>query len=342
MPLLPGSTIAKTCLALLCSLPLLSACTADGPAGPTDKERLGLYLEGALGYFIAGDLDRAQQQVQFGLGVDEDNERLLLLLGDIHQQRGTTIDIRTAEAIFRAHPAQHDFRVRLGLGKALERMGVLYDEAASAVRSGKRSTEAPDPAARADELHADALQAWRESQENYEATLKIHLGEMGAIGGMVRVCALLGEETESVRWSRELIEVLESYNRTRHLELEDVTLAARRERELKSGIARNTDLIVKTLLHISTIHIRQNELQKAVDELGAVIAIDPELPQAYSRRAQVYFDLAQYQRASDTLQSFLKLSAQLPFDHPDIRQAYGLLRRCKDALATGGLLGSRN
>ena len=340
MPSFPSPIRMKPGLALLCCLPLLGACFTERPGDLTDKERVALYFEGAIGYFYAGDLDRAQQQAQFGLRVDEGNERLLLVLGDIHQARGTTVDLLTAEAIFRAHPAQHDYRVRLGLGKALERMGILYEDAAEAIRSGDRITDAPDPTLRADQLEADARESWDESRAKYLATLEIRLGDIQATGGLVRVCALLGDEVESVRWGREYIEILKSSSRIRRLELEDATLAADRERSLRAAIAGNDEAIIKTRLHISTIYTRQVKLQEAVDELGAVIAINPDLPQAYSRRAQLYFDLAQYQRAYDTLQSFLKLSAQLPFDHPDIRQAYTLQRRCKDALAASDLLGS--
>lgn len=341
MPLFPSATQLKPGIAWLCCLPLLAACNSNDPEGMTDEERIGLYFEGAVGYFYQGDLDRAQQQVQFGLLLDEDNERLLLVLGDIHQARGTTADIQAAEAIFRDHPAQHDYRVRLGLGKALERMGILYEDAATAIRSGDRTTDALDPAKRADQLEVDAREAWEESRTCYLATLEIRFGDVQATGGLLRVCALMGDEVESVRWGREYIEILKSSSRIRRLELEDATLAANRERELRVAIAGNDNSIIKTRLHISTIYTRQGKLQEAVDELGAVIAINPDLPQAYSRRAQLYFDLAQYQRASDTLQSFLKLSAHLPFDDPDIRQAYALLRLCKDALSAADLVGSR-
>jgi tetratricopeptide (TPR) repeat protein len=220
-------------------------------------------------------------------------------------------------------------------------MGILYEDAAAAIRSGDRTTNALDPAKRADELEVDAKEAWEESRTCYLATLEIRFGDVQATGGLVRVCALMGDEAESVRWGREYIEILKSSSRVRRLELEDATLAADRERELRVAIAGNDDFIIKTRELISTIYTRQGKLQEAVDELGAVIAINPDLPQAYSRRAQLYFDLAQYQRAYDTLQSFLKLSAHQPFDHPDIRQAYTLQRRCKDALSAGGLVGSK-
>ncbi len=342
MPPLPRMTIGKTGTAILCSLTLLGACNSQDKKGMTKEAQLGLHLEGGLGYFTAGDLDRAQVQVQKGLALDHDNERLLLLLGDIHQQRGTTADIRAAEAIFRAHPAQHDFRVQLGLGIALERLGVLFEDAASAIRSGDRTTDALDPAKRADELESHAQEAWTECKACYLETLEIHLGNTKAVAGLVRVCAHLGDEVASIRWGREYIEILKSASRVRQLELEDATLAANRESELKGAIALNDEATIKTHLHISTIYTRQENLQGAVDELGAVIAINPDLPQAYSRRAAIYFRLAQYQRASDTMNTFLKLSAHLPFDHPDIRQAYALLRRCKDALSAGDLVGSKN
>ena len=342
MPLIPRFDVRTTGAAILCSLTLFGACNSQDPAEMTTEQKLGLYLEGGLGYFTAGDLDRAQQQVQRGLQLDEDNERLLLLLGNIHQQRGTTHDIRSAESIFRGHPAQHDYRVQLGLGLALERLGIIYEDASTGIRSGDQTTDALDPAKRADELAAHAQEAWAECMESYLQTLEIHLGEIKAVAGLVRVSALLGDEEASIGWGREYIEILKSASRVRQLELEDATLAANRERELSSSIAMNDEAIIKTLMHISTIYTRQENLQGALDELGAVIAKNPDLPQAYSRRASIYFSLAQYQRASDTLKSYLKLSAHLPFDHPDIRQAYALLRRCKDALSAADLVGSEN
>ncbi len=315
---------------LIMALPLLGSCQSDDPGELTDKERLGLYIEGALGYYAQGDLDRAQQQVEFGLKVDPKNERMLLLLGNIHQHRGTTADIQAAEAIFRDHPAQHDFRVQLGLGQALERMGVIYEDASAAIRSGDRVTDAIDPEERATELGRMATEAWQEAEESYRTTLSISTGDVGAIGGLLRVSALLGNEDQSILWGRDLIDVLNSSSRIRHLELEDATLSAQRERELRASIAGNDEMIVKTHMHISSILTKQGDLPGALDELGQVIDIDPDLPQAHSRRAQLYYDLKQYQRAADTLDSFLKLSSHLPFDHPDIRRAYDLLRKCKD------------
>ncbi|MEO2162448.1 MAG: hypothetical protein ABGY29_07980 [bacterium] len=284
---LPHLTLAKTVTVVLCILALLGACNSQDKSGMTKEAKLGLRLEAGLGYFLEGKLDRAQQQVQRGLLLDDDNERLLLLLGDIHQARGTTADIRAAEAIFRAHPAQHDFRVRLGLGMALERLGILYDDAASAIRSGDQTTDALDPAKRADALAAHAQEAWTECRESYLKTIEIHLGNIKAVAGLVRVCALLGDEVASTQWGREYIQILKSASRIRQLELEDATLAANRESELRGAIALNDEATVKTHLHISTIYTRQGNLQAAVDELGAVLAINPDLPQAYRLKISI-------------------------------------------------------
>lgn len=333
----PALGLAALGLAAL-GLAALAACASSGPRELTKAEKLGYYLENALRYYDLRELDRAQHQVQQGLALDPRNERFLLMLGNIHQLRGTTADVLTAERIFRDHPSPGDYRVQIGLGQALERKGMGYDVAARAIRAGTQTTDAPDPEARADELEAEALSSWREAHERYLQAVEIHSGELHATTGLMRTSALLRRDEESIAWGRELIEVLEASSRVRRMELEDVAIEARRERQLRDAIRANTELIIKTRLQLASLDVRQKRPEAALEELGRVVELDPQLAQAFSRRAQLSYGLGRYIKAKDSIERYITLSAALPFDHPDIRAAYDLLDRCKRALADGDLI----
>ena len=63
-----------------------------------------------------------------------------------------------------------------------------------------------------------------------------------------------------------------------------------------------------------------------------MIELDPQRAEAYSRRAQVLFDLGNYALARDSIDQYLKLSTHLSWDDPAIRRAYDLQARCRAAL----------
>jgi tetratricopeptide (TPR) repeat protein len=159
----PRSSHALRALALpaLCALVLpLAACSSSGLDATERKQMVEMHTDLALGYYQLGDLDRAEQQVLKGLEIDADDEDLKLLLGWTLQRRGRTEDVLRAEQIFRRLP-DDDYRVVLGLAEALEQKGKAFDEAARSIRAGEQDTDAPDPAARADELAASGRESWK-------------------------------------------------------------------------------------------------------------------------------------------------------------------------------------
>ncbi len=320
--------------ALLPLLLVAAGCASQNPADLTMEQKLGGYLERALQHLNDRNLDAAQQQCLRALDLDPENERFLLILGNVHLLRGQTEDILIAERIFRDHPAEHDYRVHLGLGEALERLGVLRGEAADAIRAGERFTDHPDPAARADELEEQAIASWREARSEFEAAEEIHQGEIAAVNGLIRTNALLGSDEESIRWAFTLIEILEASSLVRRTELEDVGIEANRERELRKAIRDNGEMLLNTRLHIASLYRRLGRLEEAVDELGEVIALEPELPEAYSRRAQLYVELGQHLRAKESIEHYLSLCA-LPYEDPRVQRAFALKTECETALARG-------
>ena len=70
-----------------------------------------------------------------------------------------------------------------------------------------------------------------------------------------------------------------------------------------------------------------------------MVELAPDESEAYGKRAQVLFELGRFQQASDSVQRFLELSTDLPFDDPNIRKAFELQSRCRAALADEGTPG---
>ena len=148
---------------------------------------------------------------------------------------------------------QDDFRVQMTWGAAIERKGVFYDEAAEAVRTGRRKTESSDPIERADELSAIAREHWRDAQSKYGRLLELRTGEPEPMGGMVRTSAFLEEYEASVQWARDLIDAVRASQRLVDMQMEENDLTAAREAKLFKDQRTNRDLEVKARLHIATL-----------------------------------------------------------------------------------------
>jgi tetratricopeptide (TPR) repeat protein len=326
-------------LALLASAALLAgligAACNTGPEQMDPEQALAMHREFALRYYDEGDLIRSEQQVDKGLEIEPKDEKLLLMKGWIRQRRGTAEDLFVAEKIFRDLVRGKDYRALLGLSEALERKGVLYWEAAAAVESGERFTEAADPIARAAELRVDAQKSWAESVDFYGRTLDIKPAEIQAINGLQRVHALSGDFEASLGWSNQLIEqsTAEITFWTGQLERPDLTAAE--EQRLRNLLTSSTELQTQTHLHASTVLVQLGRSDEALEHLDQAVELEPDDPHVHSRRAQLLYELGRTEEAVAALESFLRLSDQ-DFDHPDVARALELLTTWQRELELAG------
>ncbi|MCP5024321.1 MAG: hypothetical protein GY930_21450 [bacterium] len=315
------------------ALTLFTSCFSSGdkPNELSDKEKIGLYYERALRYYEMRELDRCQDQAQKGLDLDEDNERLLLILGRCYQTRGTLTDVLYAEQIFRDHPAQDDYRVAQCLAGSLERKGSFFDEASIAVASGDRFTEAADPQARALELKADANEAWQESYETYEAALKLYSGSFETLNGLMRTSVYLDRFDDSFAWSTHFLESVAESNALFSKQLKENELRGVSTVQTEKTLLDNIDLEIQIRLHRSELRYRDGNTAQALVELDEILTLDDTVAEVYARRGQLLHSLGEYQRSTDALEHFLSLSTE-KFEHPNVRQAFGILEKNKQAL----------
>ena len=273
-------------------------------------------------------------QATRGLELDPENERFQLMFGRAHLMRGDRDSIQMAIDMFEQMANQDDFRVQMTWGAAIERKGVFYDEAAEAVRTGRRKTESSDPIERADELSAIARAHWRDAQAKYERSLELRTGEPEPMGGMVRTSAFLEEYEASVQWARDLIDAVRASQRLVDMQMEENDLTAAREAKLFKDQRTNRDLEVKARLHIAT-------LERQLGNLAGLRSVRrdhrprPRLVVAHSLQAQVLFELGEFRRAKDAINRFIELKARTgesSVSDPEIVRAYDMVDRCDEAL----------
>lgn len=316
--------------ALLASA-LLAACSTTG-ATPVDEDRqIEIHTESAVGYMNMGEYDRAIDQAMRGLSLDPDNQRLKLYLARALLLRRGTQDVLRAEKVLRELDGTEDFRVPLGLGEVLERKGVAFDEAGRAIASGERFTQAPDPQARGKELRDQAVATWRESVSYYERANALRPNDPEVVSGLVRVHGLLGDLEESLQWADGILATSANDRAFWQTSLRRPDMSVAEEDRIRGELARLTSLQSAVLMQASTSALALDRREQALAYLDQLIAIDPDLAEAHSRRAQLLMDLGRYEEAIAGIDSYLRL-AGLPYEHPYVKRAYELRRACEVAM----------
>lgn len=317
-------------LGVFVALTSLSSCSS-GPEERDPEELFTLYRESAFYYWQSKDFVRAEAQAQNALAIHPDDLSCNLYLGNIGLLKGTTKDLLAAEQRFRNMKQQDDFRVQLGLGEVLERLGMVYDEAAAAIESGQRTTEAPDPAARVAELHELAAKAWSESVEHFQKVLEGKPNEASAINGLQRVLALEGNLEGALVWTNRMLDLVDvdlSFYRAK-LAREGITVEEEndlRDRMNNSlGLAERTYLLGASMLH----ELGRDEAE--LEYLSKAAEISPKTPETWSRKAQAEMSLKRYDEAIASLDKFLALTNE-PFESASVQRAYELRELCEKEL----------
>ena len=112
--------------------------------------------------------------------------------------------------------------------------------------------------------------------------------------------------------------------------------------QLKDSLTAVGKLSKSTLKAVGTEYSAlEQELQESQNQVKALQqqaadsdATSEELAAAYSRRAELHFDLGHYQRAVDSIDQFLRSVPDREYDDPDVRRAYELRGDALDALAS--------
>jgi tetratricopeptide (TPR) repeat protein len=309
------------------------ACASDGITAEQKTKLVDGFSETASQYFAMGEYDRANAQCIRGLQLDPDNTRLKLVQAWSLQKRGTTEDIAAAERLFRELQSTGDFRAILGLAEATERRGLAFAEGAEKLKSGQRVTEAADPQKRIDDYEKESIKSWTESRSLYLKALEQQRINPDVLNGLVRVEMLLGNTAQALEWDDKLIattqETLDYWNE----QLKRSGVSTSDEKQYRGEVRARTKVATMAHLTGADLCVTLNRLEKALEHLDAAIALDPDRPASYARRAQVEKDLGLPKKALADIEKFIGISTLDP-NHPDIQRAWRLRTECEE-LARG-------
>lgn len=317
-------------------LPLLCVLAGCQSTDMSDEEReriLSIHIETSGAYLSMGDYGRAVDQALRGLKVEPENFKLRLYLARGLQKTGRTIDMARAEQVFRSMPRGEDYRVALGLAETIERRGIAQSEAATAVRAGRRFTEAPDPAVRADELETDARAAWSESIDLYHDALALAPEDAEILNGLVRAHTLLGENETAITWGDRVIEVTSSDRAWWTEALQRPGMSPRDEAAGRRSLDRLDRLESSVRLNSYTLLAASKSLTAALGHLDRAAELDPKNTNLHSRRAELLIDLGRHADALHAIDDYLSRT-EANFDSEDVRRAFRLRTACREALAT--------
>lgn len=316
----------KIAWALLAVLTCFTAGCATEEA-KRQENLLEIYKNTAESYYQLKDNDRAVGQAIKALQIDPDDLKIKLILAWSLTRRGTIEDLVHAEMVFRTIADEEDFRATLGLGTTLERLGVANSEAADAVASGRRITEARDPKERAAELRERSTELWAEASTWYEKTLTMQKSNLDALNGLQRVDALLGKPASSLARSQQMITALVADRAFWEVQVKKTRIEDSEEREIRKMIGQFVDLEVATRIHAAQVLHSQSENEKALAQLDAAIILNPDRADVHGMRAVVQRDMGRYDNAIADAERFISLSPQLS-DSPDVKKAFDLIEAC--------------
>ncbi len=327
---LPAAKLS--CTALLCLALMLSGCRSKGPRIDSDVQ-LSIHKEAALAYYENGQLDRAEDQALRGIGIDRQDTSLRLMLGWIYLRRGTTESLYKARGVFEDFAKNEEPRADLGLGETLERLGRVHQETADSIDKGERFASGGDPERTSRKLREDARQLFSDARAAYQRVLDRQPDNLKALNGMQRAHSLEGNYAASLEYSNKLIEVASSERDALRTSLADPEriLTDRSEDGLRE-VARTTEnLLAETHFFAYSLALALDRKQEALEHLNQTVEMRPKLTEAWSRRAQLNFDLGHFAQTVADVTQFVKLSDK-PFDDPDIRQAWQLKHDAEQAM----------
>lgn len=322
------SPLLRLVLLALCLLP--AACNS-GPKERDPEELFTLYRESGFFYWQSEDFERAEIQFARALEIKPDDLSSNLFMANLNLLKGRTETLLSAEQRFLSIEDQTDYRVQLGLGQAREGLGVLYSDAAAEIAAGTRKTQAPDPAARVDELYEMSAETWSKAKQNYRATLEVKPNHADAINGMQRILALEGDLEGALVWTNRLLDLVKVDRAYYESRLARPGITDAEESDLRQRMQNSNDLAMETYLFGASLLHQLDRPVAELEYLQSAIDIAPERATLYSRRAQAQMALSNYEEAIHSLDRFLALS-DLPFESADIQRAYELRENCERAV----------
>lgn len=311
----------------------VSGCSSNGPKIDEDVLYEG-YAERALRYYEMDELGRAQEQANEALAVRQDDVPMRLLTGFISLRRGTTADLYVSQGLFEEMQGDDDPRVWLGLGTARERIGIVHEQTAQDLEQGRRLPEEFSAEFEANELREEAQEFWRDAIDAYERALDFNPEYLKALNGMLRTHVLLDQRELAETFGLRLLSVADRERQALREQLDRPgrSLTDRSFGRLREDYDNTFTLVIETQLALHDLYRGEDRLGPALEQLDRALALKPNRPELFGRRAELSMLMGRYDEALRDIDRLLSTST-LDLDHPDIQRAFVLQREARQQVA---------
>lgn len=303
------------CITLLC-------CISAGCAGlsETEQTRFDVHMDNAQKYYDSGSYVQAEQQTAKALAVDPDDEKARLLYGWAILQQDTPAKLREAEEIFSslARSAGDDFRVRLGLGTARQKLALVRSRQADVLEK-RGDTELLEQARK------DYTMYLASAEKEYEKTLELNPDYPEALSNLGQIKALNGESEEAIELLERFLTLAEQTRRYLEGEKRKRILTDDQLVILNNKISRNIKREVTVRDLVANIHYDNDRVDEAISQLDRILALDPTWTDTYLQRAQCYDQVGEHEKALTDIRTFLRKTDR-DFEDPMVQTANRLLK----------------
>ena len=322
-----------------CAFLLVFSCGIFGSSSK-EEERLSEYFFRAKKYFESGRIPQALDQVERGLELREDDEKLMTLRGFIHLEMAKRDPSWLGEALRDFKKAtesglfhEPSFEAFLGLGLTYQKMGLERRNLATALEKKLKAREVPvnkreATAARIHQLKSKSLEDFKNAEKSLEKVLekkKNHILASYTIA-LVKVC--LGKKEEALKLLRKYIRAA-SRRRKQILERDlKQTFSTEREKKLWQELRIITQREKECRGLVANLLYKLKRYKEALEELNKLLEMDPNLVPEYFNRARCHARLGEIEEAKQDYKVFIGRSL-LPREDPRIREALEFINKTK-------------
>lgn len=301
-------TSTRPLLALLCSLPLLPACSLS----QEELDRIADYRQRAAQYYAVNDLDRAEHQARLGLEMDPENGTLQHLLGRTLLKKGGDKEVQLARQHLEiAHEELGDFQTAYSLGEYHLRHAELLIGSVIILR-GKMSKIDPDDSDRLAQKKADIEDRERRSLEHLNQSLELldeALGErqewVEALQHRASALAHLKRNNEALQTIDELCDVLERSRENKNSRLATQEFDLAQEHSYRQAILKDIAWEVEARGLAASILMNDKLWPEAEAQLTQILKLSPNRANEFYNRGLARYFQGSLQGAANDMRSFL-------------------------------------
>ncbi len=296
------------------------ACAGCSGLSKQEQDQFDIYMRNGQRYYDGGRYEQAEQQIRQALEIKEDDKKTRLMLAWTLLQLGSPQQLREANEEFESLVRKHDddYRVRLGYGTTQYKIALLRAKQIP-VLERRGDIELLE---RAQKEHDDALEV---AKSEFETVLELNPDDPSALSNLGQVLALEGDADGAVALFERFLGLAEKTRRYLEGQKRSRVITADQLEILNAKIDRNIRREVTVRDLVANIYFDQGRPEAAIDQLTRILALEPNWIDTYLQRARCWSRLAEYDKAVDDVETFLRKTDR-GFEDPVVKRANELLK----------------